>query len=287
MAATHSRRAARNIVLRTIALVILALVLGVGIGMLLYPNMPFSRSQNALRGKVTIAEDQLDLTLGSYTHDDRVTDVSVREAIEESSSLEAVRNSDGTFDIPSVDSVLAIARDRILAQDAAERGITASDEDALAYAQQTLGTDDLSVVAASYNMDRDQVIELLRRSAVLAKLRDEVVVTESVSKPEAPAEAGEDEDEATEEYGAYVIELMGDEWDADANTWAREDGPYREALRDYSISNDSATHAAAQAAYYVAYEQYAQTEQQIATEWTTYVNERLSDVTVQLYSLVA
>ena len=90
-----------------------------------------------------------------------------------------------------------------------------------------------------------------------------------------------------EAYGAYVVGLAGSEWDAGANTWASEDGPYYAELKNYTISNDAATYSAAQAAYNVALTQQAATERQRASEWTAYVNQILSDVTVELGTLVA
>lgn len=278
----------RNVVIRTIFLALLALAVGFGVGVFASPHMTFSNSSQSLAGRTTVTEDELDAVMGTYVIDEAETPVTVREAIEETSSIEAVKNSDGTYDLPSADAVLSIARNRILEQDAQQRGIEASDEDVMAYAKEILGTDDMAKIAAGYHMGADQTKELLRRSAVIKKLRDEVVTTESPSAPNPPeSEDQEKQDEPTEAYASYIIKLAGDEWDANANTWARENGPFREALADYTISNDAATFAAAQAAYYVAYERYAAAQQQVSSEWTDYVNGALSNVTVRLSSLVA
>ena len=288
-AAERSRsRGKRNVVLRTVLLVLLALGVGFGVGVLVSPHMSFSNSSQTLAGRTTVAEDELDAVMGTYAVDDVEIPVTVREAIEETSSIEAVKNSDGTYDLPSVDAVLSIARNRILEQDAQQRGIEASDEDVTEYAEEILGTDDFAKIAAGYHMGAEQTKELLKRSTIIKKLRDEVVTTESPSTPNPPEPEDEEKrDEPTEGYASYIIKLAGDEWDANANTWAREDGPFRTALADYTISNDAATFAAAQAAYYVAYERYAAAQQQISSEWTNYVNEALSNVNVRLSSLVA
>lgn len=289
MAARMERRDGRNAVLRTLLLVLLALGVGFGVGMLASPHITkLSQSSPTLVGRITVTEEELDAVMGTYVFDEEETSVTVREAIEETSSIEAVKNTDGTYDLPSADTVLSIARNRILEQDAQQRGLEASDDDVLAYAKEYLGTDDVATIAAGYHMGTEQTKELLRRSTLLKKLRDEVVTTESPSLPSQPdPEEKDQEDVPTEGYANYVLKLVGDEWDANANTWAREDGPFREALADYTISNDAATFAAAQAAYYVAYERYAAAQQQISSEWTNYVNETLSNVTVQLSSLVA
>lgn len=274
--------------MRTVLLVLLALAAGFGLGMFVFSRLPVTESPNTLVGKYTVSEEELDSALGTYTYDGTTVSVTVRDAIEESSSLEAAKRSDGTYELPSADAVLAIARNNILLEEASARGISATDEDTLSYAKDTLGTDDYTTIASSYHMSAEKVKEQMTRSATLRNLRKSVVTTKAVKQPEAPVTAEEgQENEPSEEYASYVIGLAKDEWDANANTWAREDGPYREALRDYTISNDAATYAAAQAAYYVAQTQYAATEQQISSEWTDFVNERLSNATVQLSSLVA
>ncbi len=267
---------------------IVALLLGVVLGMLAAPMLPGRQAKVELAGRISVGEDELDNVLGTYTFDGERIPVTIRDAILESTTLEAARNSDGTYDVPSVDTVLSIARNHVLEADAQARGITVTEEDAKAYARDTLGTDDYTQIAAGYNMDTNQVQQLMLRSALLGKLRSQVVTTPSVAEPVAPttAEAGK-EDEPSQLYATYIMGLVGDEWDANANTWAREDGPYREQLKNYTISNEAATYSAAQAAYFVAYSQYSQVQQQVSTEWTNYVNGLLSNVSVELISLVA
>lgn len=282
------KRERRNGAIRTALLMLVALLVGAGLGIVAYPHIPFPGTAASLPGRTTVTKDELDTPLGSYTYKGSTTVVTVREAIEESMSIDAAQNSDGTYTIPSVDAVLSIARNHFLLLEADARGIVATDEDASAYAQQTWKTDDYAVIAASYNMTADQVRELMKRAATIGKLRDEVVTTERMAEP-APPTAPEEgkEDEMLPEYAEYIMALVGDEWDANANSWAREDGPFYDQLKNFTVSNDGATYSAAQAAYYVARTQYAAVEQQISTEWTTYVNQILSEVTVELGTLVA
>lgn len=269
------------------ALVLVALAIGLAVGVVVGPSLPLPGTLATLPGRTTVTEGELETPLGSYTYDGEVTWVSVREAIEETSSLEAARNADGTYDIPSVDAVLSVARNHFLLRDASERGISVSDDEVVAYMQKTWGTDDFAALASSYQMSEDGVRELMRRSAILRKLRDEVVTTEAPNEPPVPSEPEEGmEGYATQEYASYILGLVGDEWDANANWWAREEGPFRDELINFSISNYGATYAAAQAAYFVARSQYAAVEQQIAEEWSTYVNQILSEVTVELGTLV-
>ena len=267
---------------------LLFLAIGVAVGIFVGPKLPTAKKATEFSGTATVEESQLDTALGTYTYKGQQIPVTVREAILESTTLEAAKNSDGTYDVPSVDTVLSIARNHILAENAKERGITATEEDAKAYAKETLGTDDYAQIGAGYGMDANQVGELMLRSALLSKLRKEVVTTQPIPEPATPtaAESGK-EDEPRAEYATYILSLVGDEWDANANTWARADGPYRAQLKDYTISNEAATYSAAQAAYFVAYSQYSQVQQQVSSEWTSYVNELLADVPVELVTLVS
>lgn len=270
----------------TIAVVV-ALLVGAGIGIALYPRLPLPGTLAILPGRTSVTEQELDTPLGSYTYDGNTTWVTVREAIGETSSLDAAKNEDGTYNIPSVDAVLSVARNHFLLLDADARGVAVTDEEVSAYMQSLWGTTDVAALAQSYAMTEDGVRELMRRSALLRKLRDEVVTTEAIAEPSVPPEPQEGmEGYATQEYATYIMELVGDEWDANANWWAREEGPFRDQLINFSISNDGATYAAAQAAYFVARSQYAAVERQIAKEWSTYVNQILSEVTVELGTLV-
>lgn len=280
-------RGLRVSVVHALAIAVVALVIGVVVGIFVYPLLPLPGTRAALPGRTTVMGDELGMPLGSYAYDGEVTMVSVREAIEETTSLEAAKNEDGTYDMPSADAVLSVARNHFLLLEAESRGVAANDDEVKAYARNAWGTDDFAALASSYHMREEQAKELVKRAATLRKLRDEVVTTSALREPVPPAEPEEGmEDYATQAYAEYILGLVGDEWDANANWWAREDGPFRSQLINFSISNEEATYAAAQAAYFVARSQYAAVERQIAEEWSTYVNQILSEVTVELGTLV-
>ena len=283
------------VVLRTLLISLVTLGLGFVLGMLFGPRLRLpvpgvKVSAPAFPGKATVAESELDSVLGSYTtaKDGETVEVTVREALMEEGGLEAARNRDGSYSVPAADTVLAIARDRLLEREAASRGLAATDRDALEYAKTYLGCESAEEVAETYGMDVEQARASMKRSATIGLLRDAVVTTSPIEEPVPPEEPPEGgEDVYLGEYGVYVTGLLGDAWDATANMWATEEGPFREGLRDYTISNDGATYSAALAAYQIAQEICAQRNADIAAEWTTYVNVVLSDVTVELNSLVA
>ena len=129
---------------------------------------------------------------------------------------------------------------------------------------------------------------MVKENATLKKLTEEVVPdapTDSV--PEAPTEPEDGNTEtASKDYADYIINLAGDEWDAEKGTWASEDGDYHSALSSSTtFSKDSATYADAQTAYYVAYQQYAQKSQKASTAWRAYVNNLYASADVSLYGL--
>ena len=81
--------------------------------------------------------------------------------------------------------------------------------------------------------------------------------------------------------------MLGDEWDADANTWARTDGPFYSALGSEQFSADSATYNQALTAYYTAYQQYVEEYSQSTSAWTDFYNGCLSNATIDVSTLTA
>lgn len=285
MARTDSARACRgaNGIVVTVACAIIALVVGVLVGHFVLGGGSASAT---FSGQTTVAEGDLDKTIATYTYDGKTENVSVKDAIESQTSLDAAKTDDGSYTLPSADTALSVARNRILAKEAEAKGISVSDDELSSYAEQMTGTSDFSSIASSYNLTEDQAKEIVRESAVMKKLKSQVVSTDAGTAPTAPETPAEGtEDQANSTYGAYIVGLLGDEWDSANNTWARTDGPYYEALSSETFSADSATYAQAQKAYYVAYQQYATSSSTASSEWTSYVNGLLSAATIQLYTL--
>lgn len=267
--------------------IVVALVVGIGCGVLGYKYLPIAGSPAALSGASTISEDQLDTVIATYTYNGQTSNITARDAIEENSSLDAAKNDDGTYNVPSADTVLATARYKIIDQEASNQGITVSDDDVSNYAKSSFGSDDYSTIASTYNMTEDQVKEIMRQSAAMKKLHDQVVQGDEPTQPTAPTAPAEGQESTpTAEYAQYIINLVGDEWDSDKNTWARTDGDYYAALSSYTISNDSATYDAAQAAYVVASQKYSTAESDYNKQWTNYVNGLLSKASINLGTLV-
>lgn len=243
----------------------------------------------SVAGKTTVAEGDLDAVMGTYTYNGKTYDVTVRDAIELTSTLDQAKNDDGTYNMPAADGVISAARNQVLLLEAKNQGLEATDDEIAAYAQEQLGSSDFDEIATQYGLDADTVKKMITDSATMDKLRKSVVTTDTGDAPIAPTEPEEGkESEPTVDYFNYIIDLAGDQWDSDNNTWADPAGSYATALANYTISPDEgATYEAAQAAYYVAYQEYSSTATAASDEWVNYYNQLFSNVTVQLSTAVS
>ena len=202
------------------------------------------------------AESELDATVATWKFKGASHKISAREAIESQYSLDSVKDEDGNYPAPSADAVLSYVRNRILLEEASKQGIELSDEDLSSSAEASLGTSDFSAIADQYGVSEDQAKQIVREQGTIQKLYQSVM-DDAPAMPKAPAEPESgDENEAKAEYAAYIIDLAGKEWDAEAGTWAKLDGAYATALAGEEITPESATYAQAQKAYAVAYQQY-------------------------------
>ncbi len=262
--------------------VVIAVVVGVLAGHFLLGG----GSTISLSGKTALAEDQLDSTIATYTYDGKTTNVTAREVILVNSTLDNAKDDDSNYTVPTADEVISYVRNAIVSAAAEKEGITVTDDEIAEYANSTMGSDDYATIASQYGIDEDTAKSTLKASAIMVKLRNSVVTTELPATPTAPDSPAEgQEDVATADYASYIINLAGDEWDSENNTWASTDGDYYAALSTYTITNDSATYAAAQAAYYVASSKYSSAYSSISTQWLAYVNTLLANATIQIGSL--
>ena len=233
------------------------------------------------------AESELDATVATWKFKGASHKISAREAIESQYSLDSVKDEDGNYPAPSADAVLSYVRNRILLEEASKQGIELSDEDLSSSAEASLGTSDFSAIADQYGVSEDQAKQIVREQGTIQKLYQSVM-DDAPAMPKAPAEPESgDENEAKAEYAAYIIDLAGKEWDAEAGTWAKPDGAYATALAGEEITPESATYAQAQKAYAVAYQQYMLESQGANAKWTSYVNELFGEADVELFGLYA
>ena len=258
-----------------------AVVCAVLIALVAYGCVEEKAEGTIVIGKTIVTEEELDTVMGHYTFAGESHDITIREVIEEFTTVEAAVDANGTYAVPSTDDVLSYVRNHIILDEAAEREITVTDDDVAAYCTDTYGTTDYDSIAASVGVTTEVAMDQLRDAATMSQLRGQVVTTNPGAAPEAP-EASTDEDEATSEYADYVLALVGDEWDSENDTWASSEGPYYAALSTYPISNDSATYEAAYAAYSVAYQDWYNVYTQMTSEWTDFANSLFCQASISI-----
>ena len=141
-------------------------------------------------------------------------------------------------------------------------------------------------MASSYGVTEDQAKQIVKENAIVSKLYQQVVGEDAPTAPTAPTQPADGNTEtASKEYADYIINLAGDEWDSSKGTWASEDGPYAQALKDQSFTADSATYAQAQMAYYVAYQQYSKSAQSVQSKWSDFANGLYGKANLQIWGL--
>lgn len=266
-----------------VAICVVVLVVGVLAGHFLLGGA----GSVSLNGRTTLSAGELDSTVATYTVGGQTTNVTAREVLEElAGGGELTANDDGTYDVPGARDVLSYVQNKLIVADARDRGLTVSDDEISDFAAQNFGTDDLASMASTYGMSEDAVRSTIEQTLLMRKLQDEVCDTTLPAQPTEPTAPAEGEEGVpTADYASYVIGLAGDEWDADADTWARTDGPYYAALSGYDISSAGATYEAAEAAYGVAASAYQSAYTQVSDQWGAYTSALLSGASMQLGSL--
>lgn len=240
----------------------------------------------SLNGRTTLSEGELNTPIASYTYNGQTKEVTAREVIENTSGLDAAKQSDGTYAVPAADKIIGYVRNALVVAEAQSQGISVSDQEVSDYMQTNFKTTDVSQVASAYKLSEDVAKKLINDAVIMKKYRDKVLSTKLPDAPQAPTAPEDGNSETTsQEYAQYIISLAGSEWDANNNTWASQDGDYYKQLSAYSISNDSASYAAAQTAYQVAMSKYSAVASKASQEWSQKINEILGKASIAVYSL--
>ncbi len=240
----------------------------------------------SLNGRTTLSEGELNTPIASYTYNGQTKEVTAREVIENTSGLDAAKQSDGTYAVPAADKIIGYVRNALVVAEAQSQGISVSDQEVSDYMQTNFKTTDVSQVASAYKLSEDVAKKLINDAVIMKKYRDKVLTTKLPDAPQAPTAPEDGNSETTsQEYAQYIIGLAGSEWDENNNTWASQDGDYYKQLSAYSISKDSASYAAAQTAYQVAMSKYSAVASKASQEWSQKINEILGKASIAVYSL--
>lgn len=269
-----------------IAISVACLVLGLVLGRFVLGGS--AAGSSSLAGKTTVSDNELDTVCATYTYNGKSNTITVRDVIEQNGTLDAAKQEDGTYAIPSAEYAINAARTAILNAEVESRGIEVSEEDAAAYAETALGTSDFDAIASTYGMDADAVKELVMENCRLNTLREEVIGGTLPEAPTAPTTAEEGkEDEVTKEYADYIIELAGDAWSKKKGEWKDPEGAFATALDGADFSKDGASYNAAQSAYYAAYQLYSEKQTEMSQKWSDFIGGLMSQASIEIGTLIS
>ncbi|MDO5043840.1 MAG: hypothetical protein Q4E22_00875 [Coriobacteriia bacterium] len=234
-----------------------------------------------------LTEDALDSTIvGSYTYEGASEEITARQALETYGGLESQKRDDGTYYQPSAEMILLYARAQVLNTLVEKNNIKIDDEEVAEFLANSFGGASIDDIAQQFQMSKEEAERIIKESAAAYKLSEQIN-GKIPDEPEAPfaPEQGQ-EAKATEGYAEYAKKFIGDEWDAENNTWAKQDGPYYEALKDFTFDGKTADYNFAQAVYYVAYGQWTDESKEMTQAWTDFINAEYAKANIQIASII-
>lgn len=258
--------------------IIVALVLGFLGGKFLFGIMPLG----TMSGRTVLTEGQLDSIVATYSNNGHVVSVTAREVLEHTVGLESAKDGNN-YSYPDASSTLEYVQNTVLNDVVKEKGIEVSDDDMNTYAQNTLGSSDYDSLAAQYGMSIENTKQIIRDSAGVKKLYEQVTGQDAANAVSAPEECADSEkDLPNEKYGQYLANLLGDEWDSTSERWASTSGTYYSELKDEKFTSKSATYNQAKKAYDIAAKNQSSDTTDAAKKWTEYVNDIMANVSIAI-----
>lgn len=174
----------------------------------------------------------------------------------------------------------------MLADEAKAAGITATDEAVTGYIEANYPGDSASDAAEQLGITEAVLREQAAAALLIDGLRDHVLAqsgadSENKTEIEAPAlDLSSDPDAPNATHGAYIVKLLGDAWDADADAWATAEGPFYEALSGEEFTSESATYEQARLAYDAARASRSESQAADSDAWGDYRADVMSRITM-------
>ena len=235
-------------------------------------------------GKYELSDADLSTVVARYTYDGKTHDVTANEVLVANGG--AVANTDGNYSLPSAEEIVAYIRQEILSSELDKQGISVSDDEADAYAEEAFGSSDYASLASSYNVSEDFIRSYVKTQARTQKAYQQISGGSDQTAPDMPTmQDGDDDSTVRPEYAAYIIALAGDEWDSASGTWKSLDGEYASALASYDVTADGASYQAAKAAYDVAYQDYVNAVSSGQSKWTDFTNSIYASTSFAVYCI--
>lgn len=258
--------------------IIVALVCGFG-GF--FASGPINASTHS--SSATLSGDQLNNVIASYIIDGKSANVTAQEVI---SGTGASANTDGSYSAPTASTITSYVQNKILNDEADKRGITASDDEAKAYAESSLGTSDYDSVGQQYGLSGQQVKDMMAQTVKTNKLVNEVVGFDTTT-PTEPTDPGKSKrSKKTEEFGSYVVDLLGKAgvWDSSTGTWSNTDNDYYKTLGE-GFDGKTASYKQAKKVYDTYYKDYQTKMSQASTDWQNYTSDLYGKLQLTIYGV--
>ena len=259
--------------------VLVALGVGIAVGVALPSGGATADDMQSGKevGSYSLSDDQLGSVLAVYQYDGTRHEVTARKALLYSYGFLERGNQGGSYVTPSASRVNACVLQEVLASEARSKGMTVSDEDMVAYLKTNLAVSDIGGAAGLLGVSADEAKAYLEEEVLVRQLRSEIFAEsgEQAAVVEPPEESGD-----VVAYGAYVIGLLGDEWDAATSDWARQDGPFYSVMGGEEFDGERATYEQALQAYSVASAQAQAASIGEGSAWGAYTEKVRSRVSV-------
>lgn len=255
-----------------------ALIVGLSIGKFaLGTNLGNMTATNS----TAVSPQQSGEIVANYTYGGKTYNITLDDMFSYNDSA-ANANDDGSYAMPTTEEIISYARKQIIADTAAKKNISVSEQDKLDYIKNQFGAETMDDLAVSMGRTTEQTDQLVTETLIQTKLYEEVAGT----MPDLPAfpdyPENEDEEAKVEAYATYITEIAGEEF-ADGK-WADEDGEFAKALPDFD--GKTASYRDATAAYQVLYNRANTQMNELNQKWLDFENETLKDCAITIGTLI-
>ena len=255
-----------------------ALIVGLSIGKFaLGTNLGNMTATNS----TAVSPQQSGEIVANYTYGGKTYNITLDDMFSYNDSA-ANANDDGSYAMPTTEEIISYARKQIIADTAAKKNISVSEQDKLDYIKNQFGAETMEDLAVSMGRTTEQTDQLVTEALIQTKLYEEVAGT----MPDLPAfpdyPENEDEEAKVEAYATYITEIAGEEF-ADGK-WADENGEFAKALPDFD--GKTASYRDATAAYQVLYNRANTQMNELNQKWLDFENETLKDCAITIGTLI-
>lgn len=250
------------------------LVAAVGLG---YLRLPYS-NPSSLEGKLADGT-----VIARYEYDGTAHEVTAAEYLASAAALQEGWSGEGGPDQIYLSEYIL---NEVLAEEAKAAGITAADDAVTDYIQANYPGDSVKSVAEQLGITEKALRAQAASALLIDGLRAQIL---SQAGTDAGDETGieapvldltSDPDAPNATYGAYIVRLLGDAWDTDADAWATTEGSLYEALSDEMFTSESATYEQARLAYEAALASQSDDQTSESDAWQDYRADVMSRITM-------